>query len=95
MRRTIRAAAFALLLPATGVAAAPAVAQSDGDRGAESLAAEGIEKLMKALELFVGSLPIYEPPEILPNGDIIIRRVQPDGGPPVQDGEKDGGVTDT
>ena len=33
---------------------------------------------MRALELMLDSIPMFEVPEILPNGDIIIRRVHPD-----------------
>lgn len=35
-----------------------------------------LEQLLRQLE----NLPMYEAPEILPNGDIIIRRVRPDPG---------------
>ncbi|PHQ68761.1 MAG: hypothetical protein COB93_09825 [Sneathiella sp.] len=57
---------------------APAVAQSN-DSGAETLAMEGIGKLMDALGVFIKSIPQYEAPEILENGDIIIRRKNPEG----------------
>lgn len=39
----------------------------------------GIEALMRALEIMMDSIPTYELPELLPNGDIIIRRVPSDG----------------
>ena len=56
------------------VFAKPAAAQSQDPN---ALAADGLEKLMRAMELFIGTIPIYEAPEVLPNGDIIIRRVPP------------------
>lgn len=55
-------------------AAGPATAQ---DRSPEELAREGLGKLLSALELFIDTIPQYETPEILPNGDIIIRRIDP------------------
>jgi len=55
----------------------PAMAE---DQSAEELARDGIQRLMDAMELFVGSIPMYAAPEVMPNGDIIIRRIQPDEG---------------
>jgi len=49
--------------------------------GAQEMAVEGISKLLQALDLFVKSVPQYAAPEVLPNGDIIIRRVHPDQAP--------------
>ncbi|GLQ05734.1 hypothetical protein [Sneathiella chinensis] len=51
----------------------PVHAQSE-DKGADELAVEGLTKLMDALKLFVDAIPQYAAPEILENGDIIIRR---------------------
>jgi len=36
---------------------------------------------MKALELLIKTLPQYDPPVILENGDILIRRIRPDDKP--------------
>jgi hypothetical protein len=47
------------------------------DRSAEELAAQGIASLMRALSAFIESLPQYEMPIIDENGDIIIRRKNP------------------
>ena len=47
------------------------------DRVEQSLK-EGAEKIMRALELMLYALPQYELPEVLDNGDIIIRRRNPD-----------------
>ena len=61
-----------------GLAGSPALA---ADKTPEELARDGLAKLLSALDLFIGSIPQYETPEILPNGDIIIRRIHPqDGG---------------
>ena len=38
------------------------------------LALEGVERLMRALEALIDSIPQYEMPEINEHGDIIIRR---------------------
>ena len=48
--------------------------QAQDDTGAGDLAVEGISKLMDALRLFVDNIPQYETPEVLENGDIIIRK---------------------
>ncbi len=41
------------------------------------VAREGLEQMMRALRLLVESIPQYELPEVLDNGDIIIRRKNP------------------
>ena len=38
---------------------------------------DGMRMILSAIELFLKSIPEYNAPEILENGDIIIRRVQP------------------
>lgn len=72
MKKILAPAAIALSL-----VTAPAFAQ---DKAPEDLAREGLAKLLSALDLFIGSIPQYETPEILPNGDIIIRRIHPENG---------------
>ncbi len=50
---------------------------------AEELAREAMEQLMRALKMFMQSIPQYELPEINENGDIIIRRKRrPEGDDP-------------
>ncbi len=44
------------------------------EKSVDELAIEGISKLMDALSLFVSTIPQYSTPEVLENGDIIIRR---------------------
>ena len=45
---------------------------------AEQALKEGAEKIMRALKLLLLAGPQYEMPEVLDNGDIIIRRLNPD-----------------
>lgn len=49
----------------------------DWDESQEMLE-EGAKRVVGALELFLSAIPQYEMPEILPNGDILIRRKTPD-----------------
>lgn len=42
------------------------------------MARESLEQMMRALRLMVESIPQYELPEVLENGDIIIRRKHPE-----------------
>lgn len=74
MAIAIRAGVAAFLLACTlSLPAAHAADGTDND-SPESLARDGIQKVLDALELFLGSIPQYSSPEILDNGDIIIRR---------------------
>ena len=50
----------------------------DSTAEAERLAGEALTKIMRALNLLVDSVPQYAAPEILPNGDIIIRKLKPE-----------------
>jgi hypothetical protein len=65
------------------LAAAPAAAEDDADQDkqeeAMALAQEGAEKLVQAIQLMIQAIPQYAAPEILDNGDIIIRRIHPEG----------------
>jgi hypothetical protein len=78
----LRATLLALLL----AIASPAIAQTQSPRDtakeAEEMAREALDKLMKAMSALVKSIPQYEMPETLPNGDIIIRRKRPDDNKP-------------
>jgi len=56
----------------------PEAAQQDSPR---DMAREGLEQMLRALRLLVESIPQYELPEVLENGDIIIRRKNPEGAP--------------
>ena len=39
---------------------------------------DGMKMILDAIQLVLKSIPEYKAPEVLENGDIIIRRVQPD-----------------
>src|SRR5262249_25746923 len=91
--RPTREAAMRLhLLPlfALSVLAAPLAAHADSLQDntaeAERLANDAIDKIMKALNLMIMTVPRYAAPEVLPNGDIIIRRLDPkeDSNQPVE-----------
>ena len=43
----------------------------------ERMIEDGMRMILSAIELILQSIPEYQAPEILENGDIIIRRVQP------------------
>ncbi len=55
--------------------AAPSYAEERPSPG--DLAREGMERIVEALRLLIDQIPQYEAPEILDNGDIIIRRKRP------------------
>ena len=69
----------------------PAMAQSSGQPNQESpteMLEDATRTILKAFELMLQSIPQYEAPEILENGDIIIRRKQPENEKPAPgDGE--------
>jgi hypothetical protein len=88
--------AAALLLAALGLGAPAALAQDSTLQDAQKQAVEGIGKLLEALQMFVKSVPQYSAPEVLPNGDIILRRVNPGKAPlPEQPKTSDDGTSST
>ena len=48
----------------------------------EDMIEGGLKMILNALQLLLKSLPQYKLPEVLENGDIIIRRIQPGAMPP-------------
>lgn len=58
--------------------AARADSLQDSTAEAERLAGEALTRIMRALNLLVDSVPQYAAPEVLPNGDIIIRKLNPE-----------------
>ncbi len=80
-----------ILAPAAiilSLSALPATAEEDGLREGLSLLQEGtrmmlrglmaeLEPGLRELQDRIGDLSAYHPPEILPNGDILIRRKEP------------------
>jgi hypothetical protein len=69
---------FALSLLSVPLAAANADSLQDNTKEAEQLANEALTKMMRALDLLIMTVPRYAAPEVLPNGDIIIRRLDPE-----------------
>ena len=67
----------AAILLALSVIVSPAFADS-ATEDAERLASEGLAKILGALDLLMKTIPQYAAPEVLPNGDIIIRRLHPE-----------------
>jgi hypothetical protein len=71
----------------------PVAAQSDGGGGddgqsAEEMAREGVERLMNALETFLGSIPQYGVPRIDDEGNIVIPRLDKDDDDPERTPER-------
>jgi len=50
----------------------------------EQMIEEGVDAILNALKKLLRSIPQYAIPEILDNGDIIIRRIHPENKPPQQ-----------
>lgn len=98
MKRILRMSTAGLLSTLVVFASADAGAGPEqSEEQAERLALEGMEKLFRALELFIESIPQYEMPEVTEDGDIIIRRKRrPEGlEPPRRDGEPDSDMDET
>ena len=75
--RWVVAAALALAL----AAGAPAGADETELERAERLAGAAATRLRGALGALLRAVPQYEAPEILDNGDIVIRRKRPEAAP--------------
>ncbi|MDH3596514.1 MAG: hypothetical protein OEU09_14270 [Rhodospirillales bacterium] len=75
--------AAALLLGLALAGPPPAVAAAEPPKETpEELAREGMERMLRALELFIEMIPQYEMPEVTDDGDIIIRRKRGKSAPP-------------
>ena len=78
MRRTVLSAAAALLLTGVQPSHAEPLARTEPlDGQAEREFKEGLEKILRAFDLMLRSVPQYAKPEVLENGDIVIRRKPP------------------
>jgi hypothetical protein len=75
LQTRISLAAAVIAAFATLAGPLPAVA-AEGETPSE-LAREGMERMLRAIELMIEMIPQYEVPEVLENGDIIIRRKNP------------------
>lgn len=79
---------FAICCLICGLALTPLTAAGAQDKAPgpqeespSELARESLEQMMRALRLMVESIPQYELPEVLDNGDIIIRRKRDQSAP--------------
>jgi hypothetical protein len=71
------------LLLALGLASpAAATPMDEFGREAEQFAREAAEQILSTLRVIMMTIPQYEAPEVLDNGDIIIRRKAPRAEPP-------------
>ena len=71
-------AALAVFIAGAQVSRADPLARTgEPDAKAEQEFKEGVEKLIRAFQMMLRSVPQYDAPEILENGDIIIRRKPP------------------
>lgn len=83
----MRIIAFAVVVVAVAALAHPTLAD-ESEAPPEELAREGIAKLLSALEALIDSIPQYHSPEVLDNGDIIIRRKHTDEDGATPEGDK-------
>ena len=70
---------------------APVLADPHQNKDPHALASDGIQSLLKAMEMMLLAIPQYEAPYINENGDIIIRRKNSPRDPkktPVPEGKK-------
>lgn len=90
MKKSLRPVAAAGVILALGpLSAGPLLAQSpapslaqsgspeSGEETPSELAKEGLDRMLRAIELMIEMIPQYDLPEVLPNGDILIRRKNP------------------
>jgi hypothetical protein len=97
MRRQLWTLLMAAML-AVPLGTARADSLKDSTAEAERLAGEALTRIMRALNLLADSVPQYAAPEVLPNGDIIIRRLNPqdsEDGPIETDGADSSGGVET
>jgi hypothetical protein len=76
----MRMLALAVFIPVFAASLARAEPKSPGEQFDSAM-----QQVFESLSLMLQAIPQYEMPEVLQNGDIIIRRVQPDQ-PPEEDG---------
>ena len=77
--KVLRSLVLALALTSiSGVPSTAVLAAGDTRAEVERLARRAAQQIVAALELLLRAIPQYEAPEILPNGDIIIRRIPPE-----------------
>ncbi len=74
---------------------APPPSGENAKPGPGDLAREGVDSLLEALDRLIGMIPQYEMPEVLDNGDIIIRRRNPEPEGDEEPAEPEPDVTET
>lgn len=93
MRARLWVFALVALLSATGPLVAGPAPSDRGETAEPSpgeLAREGLETVLRALNQMLEELPVYGPPRLTPEGDIIIPRIRPEPDmPPGQDPERE------
>ena len=76
---SLRPLLLALAVATASFQPMPVWAQQDPEEAEPGeMAREGLERMMRALELFIDMIPQYEVPELTDDGDIIIRRKRDD-----------------
>ena len=70
MKNLVRSGFVALML------IAPALSYAQSNQPPDQLMEKGVQMILDAMKIFIQNLPQYEAPEVLDNGDIIIRRKQ-------------------
>ena len=81
-KTTFRAAQAAIVAASLVLAPIPAAQAQPSREEAEQAIKQGVQRILRALEALMHSIPQYGPPEVLDNGDIIIRRKHPEPSPP-------------
>ncbi len=75
--RHIIGATIAILIAAGPTQAQKPTPKDHMQERAEKALKEGVQTILRALETMFKSVPQYDMPEVLENGDIIIRRKKP------------------
>jgi len=56
----------------------PTLSYAQSNQPPDQLMENGVKMILDAMKIFIQNLPQYEAPEVLDNGDIIIRRKRPE-----------------
>lgn len=75
--KCILGSTIAILIAAGPVQAQKPTVSDNMQEQAEKALTEGVQTILRALESMFKAVPQYEMPEVLENGDIIIRRKKP------------------
>ena len=75
--RLLRMKKFILLFGLALAISLPIAINAQEKKSPDVLLEEGVKMVLQAIELILKTIPEYQAPEILDNGDIIIRRVNP------------------